>query len=265
MARFQPSRSTNANGEVPGNLLATLINPERRQRGVRTFAAPPGTTLRGETDYFVVVSIDEAVPYDEAVRFGRVSSPIDCGAFNGWSIVDPRPVTNIYVDVPLVMDIEIAPAGHPDPRPTLISNFDEERKAVATQWGRTEAQAFTTGSHASGYSFRGIKLPCAAYDDTVGQTSEEAQDLHEYTGAFSAWLYDTDTSGKPAGMLYQFTPPDDFLDGDIEFTTPDDATLEPDTTYAVVLEFKGLGRLYTPSDFETRGGLAAGASPTTIS
>ena len=85
-----------------------------------------------------------------------------------------------------------------------------------------QAQSFTTGSRAWGYTL-----------------SEIGVHMYEWNGnlaAVTAGVWSTTATGAPDSLLYTLTNPATAVDGAVNtFTAPAGAVLEPDTTYALVL------------------------------
>ena len=119
---------------------------------------------------------------------------------------------------------------------TLVSNIDQ---AAATA-NRTDglSQAFTTGSHASGYVLTGVEIASAS------------------TTAFTARVCGTNTSGEPTLPCTDLTAPGSIAVGGNSFTAPADTHLTSATTYAVVVtgEYdEGLSFGRTEADGEDAG------------
>ena len=72
--------ATGVSSSSAGTTLATLRNPAALTAGVNTFAAPAGTTLNANTDYFVVV--------EGAAGSVSTTSSNDQDGLLGWSIID---------------------------------------------------------------------------------------------------------------------------------------------------------------------------------
>ena len=126
--------------------------------------------------------------------------------------------------------------------PTLISNAGQSAEDDGAIRGR--AQEFRTGAHAAGYQLRSVEIVSA---DAQGDE-------------FSAAVYSVKSvkeGGGPGTLVHELTSPDDFAAGTLVFTAPENATLDPNTTYTVrmiipndeVVTFRS-----TASDGEDAGG-----------
>ena len=119
---------------------------------------------------------------------------------------------------------------------TFVSNINQ---TAATAVGSSFiSQAFTAGSHASGYVLTGVDIVAAS------------------TTAFTAKVCGTDTSGKPTSTCTDLTAPGSIAIGANSFTAPTNTTLMSATTYAVVLTgefYEGLSYGTTESNGEDTG------------
>ena len=100
------------------------------------------------------------------------------------------------------------------------------------------SQAFTTGSHASGYVLTGVDIASAS------------------STAFTAWVCGIDGDGKPTSPCTDLTAPAGIVDGTNAFTAPANTRLLSATTYAVVVSngyFSGVAYGVTDADGEDTG------------
>ena len=100
----------------------------------------------------------------------------------------------------------------------LVSNIDQtDGTATSAQY----SQAFTTGSSRAGYVLNSVGLTFATAD---------GRDIR-------VRVFTTDSDGKPVTDLYDLSNPvNPVVSGaTYDFTAPADSSLEPDTTYAVVV------------------------------
>ena len=117
---------------------------------------------------------------------------------------------------------------------TLVSNTDLSTGTGTTTVGEagsaqfTQAQTFTTGDNAGGYTLSGVRVDIAG--NTYG-----ADDTARVS------IYTADSDGKPDALKYTLTNPSTVSDGLNTFTAPAGATLEKETEYAVVVEQTGSG------------------------
>ena len=119
---------------------------------------------------------------------------------------------------------------------TLVSNIDQA--AATANRNNGLSQAFTTGSHASGYVLTGVEIASAS------------------TTAFTARVCGTNTRGEPTLPCTDLTAPGSFAVGGNSFTAPADTHLTSATTYAVVVTGdydEGLSFGRTEADGEDAG------------
>ena len=101
---------------------------------------------------------------------------------------------------------------------TFISNVGQGNDDSAGSSSGGTAQAFVTGTIATGYVLTGIDV-----------VSEDAEG-----DAFSVAVHTADASGHPDTLVANLTSPGDFAAGTLAFTAPPNTTLEAGTTYVVV-------------------------------
>ena len=125
---------------------------------------------------------------------------------------------------------------------TFVSNAGQGRlDQYDTNFGR--AQAFTTGSNASGYT-----LSSAAFVSSDSQGDDAAVSLCT-----------VNNSNHPTSSCTALSPPQSFTSGTLVFTAPANTSLEADTTYTLLMTSPGGQSLKlngTNSDGEDSGGTA---------
>ena len=119
---------------------------------------------------------------------------------------------------------------------TLVSNTGQTATSAINRSGQT-AQRFTTGTNASGYTLSTIEIP---YSDAQND-------------AFSVAVYSVDADNLPETVKHSFTAPGSFAAGTLVFTAPSNATLDANTTYAVVIGGTGNALSRTASVAEDAG------------
>ena len=109
----------------------------------------------------------------------------------------------------------------------LVSNIGQtmypDGRIVGTllDYHYSEAQRFTTGDNADGYTLAEVVVRIHSHAN-----SADSPRVSIYTNS----------SGSPGTLLYTFTSPASFGTGEMTFTAPADATLEKETKYFVVFE-----------------------------
>ena len=128
---------------------------------------------------------------------------------------------------------------------TLVSNLDQTTRSSPHHVSNARAQAFTTGTHTAGYTLSSVDI---RRNDPDAST-------------FTAAIWTTGTGGLPDSPLYNLAAPSPFSNGNLAFTAPANATLDAETTYAVVLQpvSGSMGLDITEADDEDAG-MAAGWS-----
>ena len=125
---------------------------------------------------------------------------------------------------------------------TFVSNAGQGRLDLYDTSFR-RAQAFTTGSNASGYT-----LSSAAFVSSDSQGDDAAVSLCE-----------VNNSNHPTSACTALSPPQSFTSGTLVFTAPANTSLEADTTYTLLMTSPGGQSLQlngTNSDGEDSGGTA---------
>ena len=115
--------------------------------------------------------------------------------------------------------------------PPLVANEDQTRDTDDRRSDR-RSQAFTTGSNRHGYGFSGV---------AVGKYFRE-------TSHIEVSVYSVDTNGHPDTLLFALSNPDSYTNDTQAFNAPAGSTLDPGTTYAVVVQHATSGTdltLYT--------------------
>ena len=117
----------------------------------------------------------------------------------------------------------------------LVSNIGQtiypDRRIVGSflEFHYSEAQRFTTGDNADGYTLAEVVVRIHSHAN-----SDDSPRVSIYTNS----------SGSPGTLLYTFTNPASFGSGEMTFTAPADATLEKETQYFVVIEETSDGLWY---------------------
>ena len=124
----------------------------------------------------------------------------------------------------------------------LVGTLGQTTSTGIVRFIQDQAQAFTTGSAATGYTLTGVDLQL---DVHVGTQPSFSVSIHE------------DSSGTPGTSLGTLTGPASVADGANRFTTAG-IRLAPDTTYFVVIDVSGAGSgviwlRVTSSDAEDTG------------
>ena len=104
--------------------------------------------------------------------------------------------------------------------PGLVSNLGQGGSTEDDRSAR-RSQRFTTGAHLHGYEISGIQ---------VGYVYDRGRSFD-----FSISLHAVDTDGDPGAKVADFTYPDGDNEDELTFETSDALTLDPGTTYAVVV------------------------------
>ena len=104
--------------------------------------------------------------------------------------------------------------------PGLVSNLGQGGSTEDDRSAR-RSQRFTTGAHLHGYEISGIQ---------VGYVYDRGRSFD-----FSISLHAVDTDGDPGAKVADFTYPDGDNERALTFETSDGLTLDPGTTYAVVV------------------------------
>ena len=106
-------------------------------------------------------------------------------------------------------------------QPPLVTNVGQMFVADdGDERSARRSQAFTTGSNGQGYEISSV---------AVGKYYKEI-------GNVDVSIYSVDANGHPDTRLFALTNPDAYTDDTQTFDTPAGATLDPGTTYAVVVQ-----------------------------
>ena len=133
-------------------------------------------------------------------------------------------------DVTLFVDVPELTSGDGD---VLVTNLDQAASDTNQIFTHGIAQAFTTGSHAAGYTLGSIEIAFKAFDSS----STEIEKL-----SASLWSTTTDSFGnvRPNMNVQALTLAGTITDtGTTRFTAPAGTTLDADTSYAVVFTYSG--------------------------
>ena len=211
----------------PGTSLGTLTNPASlpSTAGLVQFTASGGIDLDPNTTYWVVVDVDTGD--DNTSISGTYSDDEDTGAVAGWTIANTllyRIKTSTGAWVSQSSIFKFAVHGYANPSVSNTGQMDGSDDTL----DHDHAQAFTTGSHAAGYTLTRVDL--------------EMQDTATTTPTYSVAIWSNTTANQPDSVL---TPngtlanpaaslPGSF--GFVQFTASGDINLDPETTYWVVID-----------------------------
>ncbi|MCE2459142.1 MAG: hypothetical protein J4G14_15235, partial [Dehalococcoidia bacterium] len=123
----------------------------------------------------------------------------------------------------------------------LVSNLGKSSDGGSGAMHVLQAQSFTTGGNSLGYALESIDL-----------------DIHTAPGSddLTVTVRESD-SGDPGDTVYTLTNPAVLSSGVGTYLAPDDATLDPNTTYWVHIHYSGGGTKprwrYTNSNNEDSG------------
>ena len=123
---------------------------------------------------------------------------------------------------------------------TLVSNTGQGNTADGYLAKVDVAQAFDTGSNAAGYNLDSVQIVSSG------------------THRFSLAVYTTDTNRYPDTLLHSLTNPSIFAQGTLVFTAPENATLDTDTTYTLLLRVNNQVTFGVTGNDAEDGGRAAG-------
>ena len=209
-------------GGRPGTTEIVLNNPPSLAAGNLTFIAPLETTLAAGTSY--AVAVDSATT--GTIRFTE-SDAEDAGGESDWSIADEvRTGANFGgINHSIVLQIRVSGTANPV---VLVSNTGQSPASgdVVGIDGTSKhelAVAFTTGSSEGGYTLSEV-------DVRLGSVSSDANP--------KVSIYST-SSGNPDSSRHVLTNPASVANGDNTFTAAADATLDANTTYALVFQQTG--------------------------
>ncbi len=154
------------------------------------------------------------VMFDSGATEIPVNIEIADGGYN--AIVDDFASGTHYVKIASTAHIDTT---HTDDG-TLVSNTSQLRPNTVQMQTSNYAQAFTTGANAAGYALSSVKVVST---DAAGD-------------GFTVAVYTVDGDGHPDTPHALLTTPDSFAAGTLVFTALANATLEPNTTYALVFD-----------------------------
>ena len=123
---------------------------------------------------------------------------------------------------------------------TLVSNTGQGNTGDGYIANVDVAQAFDTGSNAAGYNLDSVQIVSSG------------------THRFSLAVYTTDTNRYPDTLLHSLTNPSTFAQGTLVFTAPENATLDADTTYTLLLRINNQVTFGVTGNAAEDGGRAAG-------
>jgi len=141
----------------PGTDLGTLTNPASlpSTAGLVQFTASGGIDLAPNTPYWVVVDVDTGD--DNTKLIGPSSDDEDTGAVAGWTIANTllyRDKTDTGAWVSWNHIFKFAVHGYANPSVSNTGRADSSDDTL----NNDHAQAFTTGSHAAGYTLTRVDL-----------------------------------------------------------------------------------------------------------
>ena len=134
-------------------------------------------------------------------------------------------------DVTLFVDVPELTSGDGD---VLVTNLDQAASEAAGISRNSVGQAFTTGSHAAGYTLGSIEIAFKHFDSSSTEIEKVSASLWSTTT--------TDSFGnvRPNMNVQALTLAGTITDtGTTRFTAPAGTTLDADTTYAVVFTYSG--------------------------
>ena len=246
-------------GSNPGSSRYVLTNPAITLDALNTFVAPANATLDANTTYAVFL---ESTSANHHIPMRHTTSDNeDSGAASGWSISNSSLSSeNSGAWTAETASAFIAIKGSPLPT-TYVANTGQTAASHDVSVGSTQgvtriiAQPFTTGTRAGGYELHEVDIGLRA---TSGGTIDPTK--------IGARIYTTEPTSvagvvNPDRSLYAFTNPSSFsANAANTFTAPAKATLDPSTTYAVVLESSSTSHTVelgnTDSDSEDSGAAA---------
>ena len=115
----------------------------------------------------------------------------------------------------------------------LVTNLDQDASSTTDFSANGVGQAFTTGSHAAGYTLGSIEIAFKAFDSSSTEIEKVSASL---------WSTTTDSFGnvRPNMNVQALTLAGTITNtGTTRFTAPAGTTLDADTSYAVVLTYSG--------------------------
>ncbi len=124
-------------------------------------------------------------------------------------------------------------AAAPAAADVLVSNIGQAA-ITAKSLSVINSQAFTTGSHADGYTLTNIEFGLTANSPTAA-----------HLASIRAELWSDNGSGRPGSNIASLTVPSSISSGNVAFAAPGGTTLAASTTYHVVLYSTGTGRATT--------------------
>ena len=209
-----------------------------------------GISLKPGTRYYVVWRAPSAASSD-GNYLGTNSNGQDSDGAAGWSIGDNSLLFDNFRLTGIALKMAIY--GHETPATTFVSNSGQTSSVGDSRVGYLsggnfrQAQTFTTGSNASGYTLSEVDLRI----DTNGGTDDDPSTLQ-------VSIYSVSSGGDPDSSLYVLTNPASITnDADNTFTAPANSTLDASTSYAVYLETtstdKTIEVTVTNSDAEDSG------------
>ena len=236
--------------DQPGTSVYVLTNPATiTNDALNTFTAPANAILESETTYHVVV---EAPSGDFDIRLVN-SYAEDAVSASGWSISDTK-WSKASDGGAWELDgniLRLKIEGTANVTRRFVSNTDQTPITLLASVGvgnvpsddYTQAQQFTTGSHANGYTLSAVEL--------------EVWDTREIVLVDPLFprvsIYTNTASDQPGTSVYVLANPARLISGVLNtFTAPANATLASNTAYHVVVDAPsgnfGLG--LTESDAE---------------
>ena len=209
----------------PGTDLGTLTNPASlpSTAGLVQFTASDGIDLAPNTTYWMVVDVDTGD--DNTSILGTYSDDEDTGTVAGWTIANTllfRIKTSTGAWVSQSSIFKFAVHGYANPSVSNTGQTDGSDDALDND----HAQAFTTGSHAAGYTLTRVDL--------------EIQDTATTTPTYSVAIWSNTAANQPDSVLTNGTLtnpaslPGTF--GLVQFTASGGIDLAPNTTYWVVID-----------------------------
>ncbi|MYF96427.1 MAG: hypothetical protein F4210_13150, partial [Holophagales bacterium] len=212
---------------TPGTPVATLTDPASLPSdGLAQFTAPHGgINLAASTTYFALF-LTSGLSTDQLHKTS--SDAEDTGAATGWSIADSHlwssnPIPTWTDDTTDTDSMMIAIHGYAA-EPKLASNIRQGSSGIAT-FNTDFAQAFTTGSHSSGYRLTGV--------DVWGLSDATSPPTYSVS-------IRSDSSGSPGARVGTLTNPASLpptTNSTVTYSAPEGGiALKANTTYFLVTD-----------------------------
>ncbi len=212
--------------------VMALRTPQEPVHGPDAFGASRNNRLKPDTRYHLVLNWgirDSNYRVNPQQVRGRSSE----SGF-GWtmdqylSYVSWRPGNDPWepYDSPRALEVRIVGCElHPATQQTLVSNTGQalDDSTLTVSDTLSMALGFTTGDRTTGFTLSSVQVHFHSWFGTGDRARVS--------------IYTSTSSGAPNQSLYVLTNPSSIVDGALNtFTAPENATLDPDTEYFVVVE-----------------------------